>query len=226
MQPDQATVYDRNAELVNVFEMVKNNPEALIEALRPHVYESDHFYRVRNVDRTPEFADMGAVERAARLIYLNRTCFNGLYRVNSKGHFNVPFGRYQNPLILDETNIRACSKVLARVSLRCSDFTEILTEVTDNDFVYFDPPYYPLNQTSSFAQYTDSGFDSEMHHQLAEVCRELDRRGVRFMLSNSAGAFTEGLYTGFRIERVMAPRAINSKSDKRGNIPELLVRNY
>lgn len=226
LQPRVAIAFDSNPELINVFRVVKESVEELIAELRPYVYEREYFYRVRNIDRTDEFSSLSRVQRAARFIYLNRTCFNGLYRVNSKGKFNVPFGKYQNPLILDEANLRACSRALRPVVLRNTAFAEVLSDVLPDDFVYFDPPYFPISTTSSFAQYTGDGFDAQMHTHLVSVCKELDQRGVRFMVSNSDCPFIRTLYLGFRVEEVDAPRAINSKGEKRGVVTELVIRNY
>lgn len=173
-----------------------------------------------------EYRRWGAVARASRFIFLNKTCFNGLYRVNSKGQYNTPFGRYVNPRIVDEENLRACSRALKRVELRVAPFTGIEKTIRKNDFVYFDPPYVPLNATSSFTSYYREGFDLEMQRELFELCCRLDKKGVRFMLSNSSAPFVRNLYKRFRVELIGATRAINSKGSKRGKVDEVIVTNY
>ncbi len=226
LQPRSAFVSDINHDLVNCYEVVRDEVERLIVSLRNHRYESEHFYRIRNSDRSATFARWSKVRRASRFIFLNKTCFNGLYRVNSKGHFNVPFGRYDNPTILDTKNLRACSEMLSGVSIQQASFLEFERKAKRGDFVYFDPPYVPLSATSSFTSYSADGFGSEMQRELFRLCTRLDRRGVKFMLSNSSAPLVSELYRRFRIERVPASRAINSKSSERGKVMELIVRNY
>ena len=168
------------------------------------------------------------MERAARIIYLNKTCYNGLFRVNSSGQFNAPWGRYKNPNISGADNIRAMSAYLnrARVTIKCGDYREALKGIRKGAFVYFDPPYMPLSSSSSFTGYTASGFGEAEQIELKRQCDLLDKRGIKFLLSNSCCEFIENLYSGYIIERVSAKRAINAKADKRGAIDEVLVRNY
>lgn len=217
---------DINTELISAYEVIRSEVESLIEDLKQHIYQKDYYYRIRDVDRAPEFQDWSAVKRASRLIYLNKTCFNGLYRVNSRGQFNVPFGRYKNPRILDEDNLRACSKVLKSAVLRNANFIESTQECQSGDFVYLDPPYAPVSRTSDFTSYTRSGFGSDMQEVLMKTCADLDKRGVKFMLSNSDVPLIRELYQGFRIETVQASRAVNSDSARRGKVSEVIVRNY
>ena len=226
LQPKQASIMDINADLINAYCAIKQNVEELIRNLKKHKYERTYYYRLRGVDREPEFKNWGAIQRAGRFIYLNKTCYNGLYRVNSKGFFNVPFGRYLNPKIVDPNNMRACRTALQGVEIRQGDFYEIEEEITSSDFVYFDPPYVPLSATSCFTAYSAGGFDIKMQKELAALCARLDRRGVRFLLSNSAARLVRDLYQKFKIETVTANRAVNSKADRRGKIEELIVRNY
>jgi DNA adenine methylase len=160
------------------------------------------------------------------MIFLNKTCFNGLYRVNAKGHFNVPFGRYENPLICDAENLRACQRRLRNVELIHGTFLVIEDRVAPGDLVYFDPPYVPLSPSSSFHQYTPGGFSADDHRALRDLCRRLDERDVPFMVSNSDAPLVRELYDGFRVERVRAPRAINSKGGRRGLVDELIIRNF
>ncbi len=226
LQPKRAYVTDVNEELVNCYEVVQQQLEALCKDLKQHRYEKDYYYAMRDVDRAPEFKAWTRVQRASRLIYLNKTCFNGLYRVNSKGHFNVPFGKYTNPTILDAENLAACSKALADVTVGAESFLEAEKRMGKGDFVYFDPPYVPLSTTAYFTSYNVNGFDAEMQRELCELCRRLDTRGVKFMLSNSSAPFVLELYKEFKVERVRANRAINSKGEKRGKVDEVIVQNF
>ena len=225
-QPRDAYISDVNPELINAYEVVKNDVEALIEDLKKHLYQEEYFYEIRNVDRTPAFKKWSPVMRASRLIYLNKTCYNGLYRVNSKGQFNTPFGRYTDPTIVDAVNLRGCSKVLRDVSIHVASFEKIEESITTDDFVYFDPPYVPLSTTASFTSYHSDGFDSEMQRNLYRLCQRLDEKGVRFMLSNSSAPSIIDLYKKFKVELVTAARAINSKARGRGPVNEVIVTNY
>lgn len=226
LQPDNAYISDMNEELINLYSVVRDSVDELIEDLSKHEVSKEYFLEIRNIDRTEEYSELSNIERASRFIYLNRTCFNGMYRVNSKGEFNVPFGHYKNPRIVDEKNLINCSNLLQRTEIRHSDFSEILTKVQEGDFVYFDPPYVPLNETSSFTSYTKDGFDIDMQFKLRDVCDELDSMGVKFMLSNSDTKLVNELYANYEIKKVFAFRQINANADGRGKITEVLVRNY
>nr|WP_253274307.1 Dam family site-specific DNA-(adenine-N6)-methyltransferase [Myxosarcina sp. GI1] len=233
MQPEQAILVDINKELTNAYKVIKNRTDELIAELQRvrakyclAIDRKEYYYQIRNVDRTEEYKTWSDVRRASRLIYLNKTCFNGLYRVNSRGEFNTPMGRYKNPKIVDEINLKACSQALQTVKIITGSFFEIEELVTNNDFVYFDPPYAPLNATSNFTEYSMKGFDRQMQLNLRNLCRRLDSRGVRFMVSNSHAPLILDLYREFKIELVYASRAINSKASKRGKIPEVIVTNY
>lgn len=226
LQPAKAIVVDVNPELINAYRVIKQDVEALIRSLKRHVYEQQYFYRLREADRRPEFGRWPPVRRASRFIYLNKTCYNGLYRVNARGLFNVPFGRYVNPTIADAGNLRACHSVLQGTDIREGDFESIEPELSRADFVYFDPPYVPLSATSYFTGYSSKGFDAKMQQNLFNLCCRLDRRGIRFMLSNSAAPVVKDLYKKFRLEVVPAARSVNSKAERRGKIEEVIVRNY
>ena len=226
LQPEQSTLIDINEELTNAYTIIKYKTDELIADLRKHIYEKDYYYQIRNVDRTEEYKHWSDVRRASRLIYLNKTCFNGLYRVNSRGEFNTPIGRYKNPKIVDEINLRACSQALRKAEIVNGSFLEVEERVSSNDFVYFDPPYAPLNATSNFTGYSQKGFDSQMQLDLRDLCDRLNNKGVRFMVSNSNAPLILDLYQNYKIEFVYASRAINSKGNKRGKIPEVLVTNY
>jgi DNA adenine methylase len=220
---DKETVLiDSNEELINCYKAIKDDVEKLIKILCSGKYknEKDAFYKIRAEEPKDPF------ERAARTIYLNKTCFNGLYRVNSKGKFNVPFGSYKNPLICNKENLRAVSRALRYVNIKLGDFTMCLNFSHKNDFVYFDPPYQPLSQTASFTGYTKDLFRENDQERLAEVFKTLDKKGCKVMLSNSDTKFVRKLYKAFRIETAFAKRAINCKPSGRGEITELVILNY
>lgn len=226
LQPDNAYISDMNEELINLYQVVRDNVDELITDLKKHDISKEYFMEIRNIDRTEDYENWSSVQKASRFIYLNRTCFNGMYRVNSKGEFNVPFGHYKNPRIVDENNLINCSNLLQRTEIRHADFSEILTKVQKGDFVYFDPPYVPLSETSSFTSYTKDGFDIDMQFKLRDVCDELDSMGVKFLLSNSDTKLVNELYENYNIKKVFASRQINANADGRGKITEVLVRNY
>ncbi|MBP6788967.1 MAG: DNA adenine methylase [Candidatus Promineofilum sp.] len=212
---------DANAALIDVYLALRDDVEGVIAALQPHRYERDHYYHVRA--QRPD--DLSLPERAARIIYLNKTCYNGLYRENRAGQFNVPFGRYKNPTICDEPNLRAASAVLQGVDIARRRFDSVLGYAKEGDFVYFDPPYVPLSPTANFTTYDRAGFGPDDQRQLRDVFAELARRGVRAMLSNSDTPSVRELYAGFRVEQLFAARAVNSKANSRGKVAELLVLN-
>ena len=226
LQPEQSILIDINEELTNTYRVMKEKTEELIAALKQHTYEKDYYYRVRNIDRTNEYKNWSDVQRANRLIYLNKSCFNGLYRVNSKGEFNTPFGSYKNPRIVDEANLRAASIALQKAQIITGSFLEVESMINRDDFVYFDPPYAPLNATSNFTGYSQEGFDGELQEELRNLCDRLNQRGIRFMVSNSSAPLILDLYQNYQIDFVYATRAINSKGHKRGKIPEVIVSNY
>ena len=213
---------DSNQDLVELYQVVQQDVEGLIEILQIHKNEREHYYRVRSLDPSK----MIPAQRAARLIYLNKTCFNGLYRVNSQGQFNVPFGRYENPAICDVKGLRAASAALKPVDISMHDFETVLERAEPGDFIYFDPPYHPINRTSSFTSYTTGRFGEEEQHRLAAVYTHLAERGCFVMLSNSDTPLIRELYRDFHIHELQAGRAINSKPERRGKITELLILNY
>ncbi len=224
---DHALLSDANPELIMLYSVVRDAPDELIAALQVHTTRAtdrDYYYDVRSWDRRPDWTQRGAVERAARMIFLNKTCFNGLHRVNRKGQFNVPFGRYEQPTVCDVSNLRAASEALQGVELLVDDFTGVLQRAAVGDLVYFDPPYVPRTATSSFTAYTRDTFDVQQHRQLAEVFMQLTQRGCTVLLSNSATPLVQELYAGFSMAEVPARRVINSAGSKRGAVPELIVR--
>jgi DNA adenine methylase len=219
--PRRALLNDNNPELVHCYQQVRDDVYGVLDALARHVYQRTHFEAVRALEplRLP------AAARAARFIFLNKTCFNGLWRVNRAGRFNVPFGRYKNPRFADPASLITASHALRGVEIRHSPFEEALALAAPGDFVYLDPPYDPVSPTASFASYTAGGFTWEDQKRLAHACIVLNRRGVRFLLSNSATDRIRALYSGFEQRMVRAPRFINSKADGRGHVDELLVFN-
>jgi len=226
VRPQKALVSDINAELINAYQVIKHDVDSLIADLQQHYYEEEYFYRIRNIDRLDEYKDWTDVQRASRLIYLNKTCYNGLYRVNSKGLFNTPFGKYKNPMIADGANLRACSRVLQAVEVVNAGFDSRALEAKRGDFVYMDPPYVPLRKTSNFTSYSKDGFDIEMQEKLYAHCCALDKKGVFFMLSNSSATFVLERYQEFNLEFLQASRAVNSVAANRGKVQEVVVRNY
>lgn len=243
----QAFLYDINQELILAYEIVKSHVHDLINTLESMENEyllsldrrKEYYYHVRDaynscINCTSRYTG-DLVQRAAQIIFLNRTCFNGLYRVNKKGLFNVPAGRYKNPTILDRENLLAVSRALKNATLRVGDFETIYSDLQafSNSFIYYDPPYRPLNQTSNFTAYSSSEFDDSEQKRLAALFRKLDKLGVKQLLSNSdphnvdpADNFFDDLYKGYKITRVQAKRRINCDSSKRGPVNELIITNY
>lgn len=224
--PQNAILSDMNEELVITYNVIKNNVDDLIKSLKKHKHTKEYFLKLREKD-PKKFSD---IETASRFIYLNKTGFNGMYRVNKSGGFNVPFGDQKNPLICDEENLLKVNKVLKNIKIIKRDYKKVLKEVKKGDFIYFDPPYYPLNKTASFVGYTANGFLEKEQEELKGVYFELHKRGCFVMLSNSNTEFIKKLYSGLdkkiKIHKVNATRMINSDASKRGKIKEVLVINY
>jgi len=229
LQPKNAYINDINEELIRVYKVIKNDVEPLIAALQKFKNEEDYFYTVRDWDRNKtKYALLPDVEKAARILYLNKTCYNGLFRVNSAGEFNSPFGNYRSPNIVNAPTLRAVSLYLntAAVHLTSLDYAEVLKTLPKNTFVYIDPPYDPVSDTSSFTGYSKGGFSRDEQIRLRECCDELHKKGLKFMLSNSATDFIKKQYAAYHITVVQAKRAVNSDGTKRGEIAEVVVRNY
>lgn len=227
LRPERAHLADNNEELVNCYKQIQRHVEAVIELLRTHkrLHSKAHYYKIRSFQPR----NLSPIERAARLIYLNKTCFNGLYRVNSKDAFNVPLGRYIDPPILDEVGLRAVHRALKGVGLHCMPFDRFCDEFAEKgDFVYFDPPYFPISKTANFTSYTTASFGLDEQTLLQDVFEKLDKRGCYLMLSNSACSTIRDLYKRYRktAYTVKARRAINSAADKRRPIDELVILNY
>lgn len=220
--PVRAVIADINDDLVNVYNVVRDNPEELIEALSGYVNDKDFYYKVRAQDQNT----LSPLERAARLIYLNRTCFNGLYRVNKNGQFNVPFANYKNPNIVQSEKIMVASNTLHNTQVFHASFEKVLVNAKKGDFIYLDPPYYPKDVYSDFKRYNKEQFYQNDHERLADLYNELSDRGCYVMLSNSDTLFTRALYSQWRVDTVYAKRMINRDASKRGEVTEIIVTNY
>lgn len=229
LQPHNIIINDLNEELVNIYAVIQNNIDDLILDLKQHENTPEYFYSIRDWDRNKSsYQNLSPVQRASRVIYLNKTCYNGLFRVNSAGEFNTPFGHYKNPNIVNEPVLRAVHNYLrsSNVSLSCQDYAQVLENLPKNTFVYLDPPYDPVSDTANFTGYNKGGFGKEEQIRLKECCDLLARRNIKFLLSNSSTDFIRELYGDYRITIVRAKRSVNSVGSKRGEIDEVLVRNY
>ncbi|HGS1662335.1 TPA: DNA adenine methylase [Streptococcus pneumoniae] len=230
LAPKDAVINDFNAELINCYQQIKDNPQELIEILKVHQeYNSKEYYLdLRSADRDERIDMMSEVQRAARILYMLRVNFNGLYRVNSKNQFNVPYGRYKNPKIVDEELISAISVYINnnQLEIKVGDFEKAIVDVRTGDFVYFDPPYIPLSETSAFTSYTHEGFSFADQVRLRDAFKRLSDTGAYVMLSNSSSALVEELYKDFNIHYVEATRTNGAKFSSRGKISEIIVTNY
>lgn len=228
IQPKRAIINDFNMELINCYKVIKETPQELLNELSEFENTKEFFYKIREQDRTKDFLLLTPVERAARIIYLNKTCFNGLFRVNSRNEFNVPFGNYKNPTFADSAVIFAIHKYLnkSKITFLQDDFAKSVKKAKKDDFVYFDPPYDPVSDTSSFTGYSLNGFNKDEQLRLQNVCDDLTEKGVKFMLSNSDTDFIREVYRSYNIHTVKARRSINSVASNRGKINEILVTNY
>ncbi len=218
----RAVISDQNPELVETYLSIRDEVDAVMAALKKHVRyarDPDYYYKLRAVNP----ASLKRAQRAARLLYINKTCFNGLYRVNKKGQFNVPFGRYANPRVLNEDLLLRASGALQGVKILQSDFEAVSKQAGRGDAVYFDPPYVPISATSSFKAYHARPFEQDEHQRLAEAYRACWSRGAVAVLSNSDCPFTRSLYRGLKVRTVSATRAINSVATGRGRVSEILV---
>lgn len=223
--PQKAYLSDLNNDLVTTYNVIKNDVDTLITSLKKHKIDKDYFLKIRS--QNPAILDEVAI--ASRFIFLNRTCFNGMYRVNSKGEFNVPYGKHKNPLICDEDNLRKVSTALQGVQIKRHGYQEILRKAKKGDFIYFDPPYYPVSKTASFTSYTAESFLDKEQTELRDTFIELHKRGCYVMLSNSDTPFINEIYSGLKgiqITKVQAGRPINSKANGRGKVSEVLITNY
>ena len=229
MQPKKAIINDYNKELINVYMTVRDNLDDLLLALEAHEKNNsaDYYYEIRALDREDSFKTMSNVERAARIIYLNKTCYNGLYRVNSSGQFNSPYGKYKKPNIVNKAVLKAISKYFNsnEIKILSGDYREVLRDLETTAFVYLDPPYMPISSSSSFTGYTEGGFNYISQVELKEECDRLTEQGIQFVQSNSDCEEIRELYKAYKIKTVQAKRSINSVAKKRGEINEVLIYN-
>ncbi len=230
MEPERGTINDINPKLMNFYVVVRDHVDELIEDAKKHKNEKEYFYKARSEfnEIVRSGFEIPNIRLASLLLYLNKTAFNGLYRENRKGEFNVPFGRYKNPKIVDEERLRKASEVLKKLEIHNEDFTYILKVAEPGDLVYFDPPYHPVSETASFTSYSKEDFSRGDQERLRDVCLKLHEKGVYFILSNSYVEPIRELYEGIdgiEVFKIYAKRAINSKADRRGAVPEMLVTN-
>lgn len=226
IKPEKAIINDLNKDLIICYETIRDNVGELIKELSKLSSKNnkEDFIKIRNLDRDKEkFKKQTDVQRAARIIYLNKTCFNGLYRVNSKNEFNVPFGNYKNPKILDEHNLREISEYLKSVTIYCCDFEKIIGMAKPGDFVYLDPPYQPITKTSSFTSYTKDGFSDSDQIRLKNAIDKLKENNIKFLLSNSCCDFIKELYSGYNIKEIPLRRLISASGDSRNIVKEVLI---
>ena len=227
LKDKEVFLFDINAELINAYNIVTNYPNQLINELE--IFKQNHsqefFYEVRSWDRQNDFLQRSDIQRASRFIYLNKTCFNGLYRVNKNNQNNVPIGSYKNPNICDAEVILSASRALKNVNILNSSYKEVLKYASKNDLIYFDPPYYPLTQTASFTSYSEFEFLEKQQLELYDVFKSLSEKGCNVLHSNSDTEFIKDLYKDFEIKEIFANRFINSKGSDRGKISEVIIKN-
>lgn len=232
LAPEKAVINDLNSDLMRCYEAIKNNLDKLIEILKIHSENNskEYYLKIRELDRSRKYDEMSDVEKAARLMYMLRVDFNGLYRVNSKGQFNVPYGKYKNPKILNEELLKNINEYLNsyKIKIMNTQFYEAVSSAEQGDFVYFDPPYIPISESSHFTSYTKNGFTLDDQKKLRDTFIELDKKGVYVMLSNSSSPIVYELYNNYidNIHTVKANRMINSNSSKRGKVKEVIIKNY
>lgn len=232
---NQAYLSDKNEELITAYKAIQTNPRHLIEELSKHKNTQEHFQQIRDADRDVDYRwNWTPIQKAARFIYLNKTCFNGLYRVNSDGQFNAAFGNYSNPKIVDAENIFACNSVLCRpgVFVDAKNYLSVASEIKSltnlgrDVFVYIDPPYVPVSVTSQFTQYTKDGFSMQDQLALRDYCNELTRLGVKWMQSNSSAPIVFDLYKQYQIDTISAKRVVSASVSGRAPVTETIIRNY
>ena len=229
LAPQQALINDFNTELINCYQQIKEHPDQLITLLQHHQEKNtkDYYLDLRSVDRDGRIEQMTGVEKAARIMYMLRVDFNGLYRVNAKNQFNVPYGRYKNPKIVDSELIYAISNYLNKNSIQIvsGDFEKAVETAKQGDFVYFDPPYIPISETSAFTSYTHEGFSYDDQVRLRDTFKKLSERGVHVMLSNSSSSLVYELYKDFTIHSIEVTRANGAKASSRGKVLEVIITN-
>ena len=225
-QPKEAFLSDTNADLIRVYTCIHNHADQLIKSLKTHKNTKEYYYEIRKQDRHPNFSTIPDLEKASRFLYLNKTCYNGLYRVNANGQFNTPFGYYKKPNIVQEETLKTCQKALKNAHLSVKHFTDIEIMVGKNDFVYLDPPYVPISKTANFTHYTKEGFNEIDQINLKNLCDTIHKKGGFFMCSNSYTPFILKTYKSYNILEIEVPRFINSNGNGRGPIKEVIIKNY
>lgn len=228
IQPKKAIVNDFNTELINAYLAIKDDVDSLIKELR-HLHNTEEdFYKIRVLDRQNDYIEMSNISKAARLIYLNKTCYNGLYRVNQQGYFNSPYGHYKNPNIVNEVTLRHLSNYFNKnsITFKSGDFEKALKGIRKGALVYLDPPYAPLTTTANFTGYTAGGFGVDDQIRLAKACERMNSHDVKFILSNANVPLIEELYKDFNKEVVLAKRNVNSVATKRGDVEEVIITNF
>ncbi|MGN0893438.1 MAG: DNA adenine methylase [Succinivibrio sp.] len=225
---DKAIISDTNQELIYAYQVIKENVFELEMYLQTLIYDKTLYEKIRAWDREKNYQSRSKLERAARLIYLMKTCYNGLYRVSKKNYFNTPMGNYKDPTICDTDTLNACSAFLNQkdVDIRCCDYATLADEIDEDSFVYLDPPYFPVSKTANFTSYQSGQFAVSEQHRLFDFCLSLHKRGIRFLLSNSDVPEARELYKGFHIETIEVSRRINSVSSRRNAVNELAIMNY
>jgi len=228
--PHYGVINDSNEELINLYTVVKNDVDSLIREVSSYPYDKDFYYSIRELDRKEGFPDfLSDIQRAARTLYLNKTCFNGLYRVNKKGQFNTPFGKYSNPTICKENDLKDVSSYFNDndISIMSGDFAQCVKDAQEGDFVYLDPPYVPLSKTSSFTSYTKEGFEDCDQKRIKSIIDDLSNNGAYVLMSNSSSSDVFDLYSSdYSVETVKVARKVNSKAHKRNKVDEFLIKNY
>ena len=226
LQNSNSHISDMNEELINTYLTIRDNLENLIKDLEEHQNIPEYFYKIRGLDRTENYSKLSKIKKASRFIYLNKSCFNGLYRVNSKGQFNTPFGKYKKPTYYIRENLEKCSQFLKDVDIRVGDFSIFEEYIQKDDFFYFDPPYFPITETANFTAYTKDGFGFKEQQRLLDFAKKIDQKGGYFLISNSYSDEVLKFYKDFNIDIIEVGRSINSKGNAREKLKEVLVRNY
>jgi len=219
-------INDYNPELINLYKVVRERPEELLESLERHFNTREYFFQVRNLDRCASYEDLDSLSKASRFLYLNKTAFNGVWGVNSKGQSIVGYGYYKNPRAVDGDLVLACSSFLETVEILNGDFEITRNKIDADSFVYFDPPYVPFSGKSGFVNYTKNSSDAIIHTRIKNFCDDLNEAGVKWMLSNSSAPLVYDLYEGYNIEEVLVQRYISPKTSGRKKVTEVIIRNY
>jgi DNA adenine methylase len=225
LRPKNAILIDCNEELINFYTVLRDHTDELLDSLEQHINHEEYFYYIREQDQCKEYKDTSDVERASRFLFLNKTCFNGLHRVNSKGYFNVPFGFRNGPTINDKFLLMECAESLKDTHIERAHFSKILDYVKSGDFVYMDPPYDILD-SNSFTGYNKDDFNQKDQQFVKNLCDELNRREIKWLLSNASTSFIQDLYKEYTVNTIDVSRCINSDAAKRGKVEEVLITNY